>query len=326
MIAYSMCLLLAILGAWSSAISRWASQRPLFPKIPLDRSPFGVWSALGVFGLYVILTGLMTWASGLKVDKATIGSVPPDKLLLLTTAVNAVMLVAVPLFLRMTSGARLKDIGVPGPDPVGNVGRGIWLILLVWPAVILIGALASRIWPIDPESTHPLEKLVTEHFTATSFLIAAVSGIIFAPLAEELMFRGVFLPALARPFLRPNPEEPAGEGSTPVAPPLDETAPPLLSDDPFSHPYTPPTVYPTTAHRPDGFDRATWVPNILTSLFFALMHGPQWPSPIPLFVLSMALGWARQRTGGLVAPIVMHMLFNANSTVLLAFALRGGAE
>lgn len=64
-----------------------------------------------------------------------------------------------------------------------------------------------------------------------------------------------------------------------------------------------------------------WVAIVLTSCGFVLMH---WsavpPRAMPtLFVLSLAMGMARERTGGLMAPIVIHSLFNT-ANLLLASA------
>jgi membrane protease YdiL (CAAX protease family) len=46
-----------------------------------------------------------------------------------------------------------------------------------------------------------------------------------------------------------------------------------------------------------------------------------WPSPIPLFVLGLGLGWLAVRTRGILVPAIVHGLFNAVSGV---FVLRGG--
>jgi membrane protease YdiL (CAAX protease family) len=58
-----------------------------------------------------------------------------------------------------------------------------------------------------------------------------------------------------------------------------------------------------------------------TALLFAMVHVNVWPSPMPLFVLGLALGWAAHRTRGLIAPIVLHSLFNAVSAIVLLFGL-----
>jgi membrane protease YdiL (CAAX protease family) len=57
-----------------------------------------------------------------------------------------------------------------------------------------------------------------------------------------------------------------------------------------------------------------------TSLLFANFHANVWPTPIPLFLLALGLGWLAFRTQGVVAPIIMHMLFNA--IVFAALALQ----
>jgi membrane protease YdiL (CAAX protease family) len=53
------------------------------------------------------------------------------------------------------------------------------------------------------------------------------------------------------------------------------------------------------------------------STLFAAVHSFAWPSPVPLFVLALGLGWLAQRTRSLAGPIVLHGLFNAVSCALL---------
>ena len=64
-----------------------------------------------------------------------------------------------------------------------------------------------------------------------------------------------------------------------------------------------------------------WAAIALTSGIFALQHVPSVPphALTVLFVLAAAFGWAYERTGRLVAPIVMHMLFNAGNLTLAQF-------
>lgn len=50
-----------------------------------------------------------------------------------------------------------------------------------------------------------------------------------------------------------------------------------------------------------------------TAALFALVHSGVWPSPIPLFVLGLGLGWLAVRTRGVLAPAIVHGLFNAVS-------------
>ena len=62
-----------------------------------------------------------------------------------------------------------------------------------------------------------------------------------------------------------------------------------------------------------------------TALIFAIFHANVWPTPVPLFALGLALGYLAYRTQSLVAPIVLHGLFNGVTALALLymFALPG---
>jgi membrane protease YdiL (CAAX protease family) len=47
-----------------------------------------------------------------------------------------------------------------------------------------------------------------------------------------------------------------------------------------------------------------------TAALFANFHANVWPTPVALFVLALGLGWLAYRTQGVVAPTIMHILFN----------------
>jgi membrane protease YdiL (CAAX protease family) len=54
-----------------------------------------------------------------------------------------------------------------------------------------------------------------------------------------------------------------------------------------------------------------------SALLFAAFHAQVWPSPIPLFFLGLGLGWLAYRVQSLVAPMVVHALFNAVACIVL---------
>ena len=60
-----------------------------------------------------------------------------------------------------------------------------------------------------------------------------------------------------------------------------------------------------------------WPALFAASTLFAAVHSFAWPSPVPLFVLALGLGWLAQRTRSLAGPIVLHGLFNAVNCALL---------
>jgi membrane protease YdiL (CAAX protease family) len=62
---------------------------------------------------------------------------------------------------------------------------------------------------------------------------------------------------------------------------------------------------------------SAWPALFAASTLFAAVHSFAWPSPVPLFVLALGLGWLTQRTRSLAGPIVLHGLFNAVSCALL---------
>lgn len=61
-----------------------------------------------------------------------------------------------------------------------------------------------------------------------------------------------------------------------------------------------------------------WPAIVITSLMFAAMHinAAQPHAVVSLFALSLVFGWALERTGRLIAPIAMHMTFNAANLAL----------
>ena len=61
--------------------------------------------------------------------------------------------------------------------------------------------------------------------------------------------------------------------------------------------------------------RATWLAIIITSGLFAVIHAnpEHWPA---LFVLSMGMGYAYEKSGSLIRPIFIHALFNATGILV----------
>jgi membrane protease YdiL (CAAX protease family) len=61
-----------------------------------------------------------------------------------------------------------------------------------------------------------------------------------------------------------------------------------------------------------------WGAIVATSGIFVFMHAPIVPAYAlpPLFILSLGLGWCYEKTGRLLAPMVLHGLFNAGNLAL----------
>lgn len=65
--------------------------------------------------------------------------------------------------------------------------------------------------------------------------------------------------------------------------------------------------------------RSPWLSILSTSILFAILH-PYPAHLVPLFILSVGLGYAYEKSGSLLRPIFIHILFNGLS---ITFALLG---
>jgi membrane protease YdiL (CAAX protease family) len=104
--------------------------------------------------------------------------------------------------------------------------------------------------------------MATEH--PVEVALQVISVIIMAPIAEELLFRGI--------------------------------------------------LFNTIKHA--GYPLAGM---FASAVLFALVHGSV-ALMLPLFVMGFALAWLYERSGSLIAPIVMHATFNAINFTILKLA------
>lgn len=212
---------------------------------------------------------------------------------------NVLFLAAFPWVFRRTSGAGLADLGVVRTRFGEQIQVGIVAGLLATPAVYAIHALALKAFP---PRLHPVEQMLEVDFSPIMAGVSILSAAVLAPLFEETIFRGVIQGWLARvsreifDFGAPKPVDPHTDEFDEVKPPNGRNA------------------------------AAEWPGIILTSALFAAVHYHQWPTPIPLFVLAMVMGVLRWRTGSLLAPIIVHALFNATSTLGMLGMQLGGAR
>lgn len=310
----------AMVGAWTWAIGRYRAGKPLISPVEPRVVPWGAASTGAVIIAWIFARLLAVDAFVALTGRSR--TLPFSFLEQMTLAClwNGLILIMVPSVLALTSRASLRDLGVHSRAFVRQTIFGAFAFLLVAVPIYLINyscvvltSLITRAW--EPNK-HPVEKMVRENFSGEVAYLAVLSAIVLAPAAEELFFRGViqsWLFKAIRGALRPSVEEGQGplepgsteEGAAPV--PLPEALDVGESK-----------AYPRRIDR-----RAEWLAIGLTSIFFALAHWEQWPAPVAIFFLSLALGFVYQRTGSLWSSFVLHAFFNGLSTAVLFWSILG---
>jgi membrane protease YdiL (CAAX protease family) len=260
------------------------------------------------------------------------------ELLVQLAIVNLLLLVLVPMLVRLTSSASLSDLGLDLQNWKGQMAVGAVAALLMTPAVLAIQSLAVRIWP---SQKHPVEDMILEEFTAGRAIVAVLSAMVLAPMIEELLFRAIvqrwltglcsvvqrwlitLLSVVQCWLIRPFPVRRDLTASR-VQPDLSEqfSGDWPAGDAPLQHLGELDFGFVAEPRPLSRTRTASVTAVVVTSLLFATMHLPQWPAPIGIFLLAMALGAVYQRTGKLLTVITMHAVFNGFSTVgLLLMAL-----
>ena len=337
---FALVVVAAIGAAWVWALFRLGSGTPLLPAAPGRAVPWGPGSVVAVVVLWLALNVAVVRlyasppprapAAGAK--DLTGKELTPAEQLTLLAVINGGVLLLTPVLLRLTSGARGADLGLAGPLGT-NLVRGVVACLLLLPCVYGVMVLATQLW--RPRQ-HPVAQMVLGDASGPTAVLAVLSGVVLAPAAEELLFRGVLLGWLTglRLRLRAALLKPEPAPITPVV--LDEgTDLPFEAEPGPRDVWAPPqsAIVPQAPDLGDVIDLVATpkapppsaldllVPNVVVSALFAGLHAAQWPAPLPLFLLSLGLGALYQRTGSLVGPMTMHAMFNGLSTAVLFLAV-----
>jgi membrane protease YdiL (CAAX protease family) len=229
------------------------------------------------------------------------------------------------LLLRWMSHAELYQIGLTTHRWFRNLLLGSlgWLVLS--PLIFGLNFLVTLLYigaGATPEE-HPL-MLLTQ-----GKLLALIVAIVVAPVLEELWFRGVLQNWLER--------QPKGANAVVAVAMVfalyqrgDKIQTASGNDDlsALAREFQPAIFVAILAAGFFLLRRLPWrrIPAnsaqaiYFTALLFAAGHSGVWPSPIPLFVFGLGLGYLAYRTRSLVAPIVAHALLNLVACIMLIFA------
>lgn len=319
-----MSLLVGMFFAWAWAIGRlWAGQA-LLPTNSPRVVPWGGGSVLA--GLLAMITVSVSVSATYAAVTGRSSKLSQQDVMLVSALINSSFLVVMPLILRGTARARPEDFGLARNRLRQDASVGFVAFLLIAPIIYGVQLIAVQIWE---RNEHPVELMMLENLTGRVAILAIVSAVFLAPAVEELLFRGLFQGWLTRLLVgKPNgPKPPAFELDEWIAvessaePPEAEMRSQLLPR--ITNPDAAPEAeIGQVGMRSRLFPRIpdpvrSALPVLLTSSLFALVHMPQWPAPLAIFLLSLGLGLLYQRTGSLVASFILHASFNGLSTLTL---------
>lgn len=192
--------------------------------------------------------------------------------------------------------ARRIRVHRDGPRTARAVLVGVGAFAMVFPIVMTVGWIASIIASVIsgevPDAVaHETLRLLSDPEAvevegAIWWWLTVGCVLVGAPIAEEIVYRGFIQGSIRRAVLW-SAQSKAGEGLR-----------------------VPPTR------------RAAWTAILGTSLVFAFMHAgvAETHALFTLFSLSVCFGVVCERTGRLIAPILMHILFNAANIALSVVA------
>ena len=204
----------------------------------------------------------------------------------------------------------------PRIAPGAAAAVGTWLVLHPLVAAIhFVVAVSFDALGWAPD-LHPLEKAFQIGRPRIDEALLVVQAAIATPIVEEVLFRGLLMPWLLGPRYRrtlillfsfalaaaSSAQQIDGRTEWRIGPILFAG---ILTAIGLLH-----QALRRKHARAEGAMYAS-------ATLFAVVHSTVWPTPIPLFFLGVGLGWLALRTRGVLAPIIVHSLFNAVSVLFV---------
>jgi membrane protease YdiL (CAAX protease family) len=282
------------------------------------------------------------------------GELIPTRLTLWSAALAfPIWAAGVGFLVRRLKAVPAVDIGLTLHGCWKNVLLGCGAAAVLTPLVLGLNVGAAYLFETTlgfAPTEHPLSAAGKQGLLPVEWVLLAFLVMVSAPVREELLFRGVLqrlfaqhnwashvamalalLTALVSSILSVT-RQPPRQGPTPNGLSLLSAFMPVVFIGTMAPVYAAlcwrnkvfgesaafAPSYPDIERPGCGTTKAPQAPAVFaTALLFAATHSFAWPTPIALFVLGLGLGYLALRTRSLVAPVVVHCLFNGVSYVLL---------
>lgn len=239
---------------------------------------------------------------------------------ILATIPGLIALAAIVFSVRLIGTEWFGALGWTGRKLPAGIALGLIAALITLPVTYGFTVLLDWFYTLidyqHPEQHELLGALKSAGSPFVKYAMIAGAAIV-APLWEEVAFRGhlqtLIGAGLAKLFpARPIVDATPGWAGATAAPATEDVVPsdtvaagaPVLA---YSAPLRDGAVV-----APNVWQR--WVAILVTSMLFAGVH-EMWTWPA-IFVLSVCLGYAYERTGNLWVPIFVHLAFNSVSTAI----------
>ncbi|HLL89278.1 MAG TPA: CPBP family intramembrane glutamic endopeptidase, partial [Tepidisphaeraceae bacterium] len=223
-----------------------------------------------------------------------------------------------------TAGRLARPLGYVPHRVAAGLGWGVVGGVIVLPTMMVGSSLLE--WGYQQVGfEHPMEhdllRVMTEAGPGAK-LALVVGAAVAAPVFEEMLFRGHLQSVLVWLFAWLTRSKPAPPAFAVVVPPSGDVGD-VQGSPAIPLPPPLPVAAAVTDDVPDPRRdaRVRWAAIVVASVVFAFVH-PLWTVPL-IFLLSLGLGYAYERTGNLWVPIVMHAVFNGTQTLIFLLLQNG---
>jgi len=227
-----------------------------------------------------------------------------------TALVRPLQILAILFVLTRVAGGQLYQLGITLAHFPKVLAAGLLTGIVV---SLLANLIYWLVLQFEPPRPHPVETLVVHSASGAVLFMILFTVLIGAPVLEELIFRG-----LLQPIMVNSPEVPDVV--------LLITLIGIIANGTFqvwqhgflANPW-PIVLLVGTGSGYMGFEwlMSRWIIRpgaaraiYATSILFAVLHLSNWPTPVPLFFMSLGVGYLGYRTQSLIGPIVAHSFFN----------------